>query len=335
MRTTHQVPAVYRRELLELLEPILDPATTFDIARLRAKDAIELLRADDLRSGYSGRFWGRVVRDGKHMIWTGAGEHAADGRPVCEYRGKRLYAAKIAWLLSRSVPVPDNMALVKLCDRSRCISPECHEQRARSDVRGRPFNVRRDASGTPLCRNGLHPLKREPRPREKVYCPTCARQDRIDIQNSRAARDAIQRYNPQGLPTRQPPLSHKDNPLPFHNGSISNPDPAPMDPYREMVLEASDWLTTHAYASGQHPDPRQEDPLPEDDARVQNARQKLLTMPIPESLARLERAEDWCFTWLPGSPTPPLWPAHVAYEGSRPPVLVVTPANTDIDDLFR
>lgn len=271
MPQVHVIPAPTRRAMLELLRSALAPDASIDVVRSCVRDLYDMVQADDFRAGYVQRFWARVAHDGGHMVWTGAGQDTPDGRPVCEYRGKRIYAAKVAWLILRLELIPDDVALRKTCDTPRCIAPDCHIKQPRATAFGRPSSLRLDADGRPVCKNG-HPLLREPKPRETVYCPTCAREDRRILREAKAAQWQVERYARTPRATAPQAIT---NPLhPGYKDPNAAPEHALTAVQRESTIAYFDWFEQVLIASGdvQDPNTREVDHVPATDPRVQAAR---------------------------------------------------------------
>jgi hypothetical protein len=140
------------------------------------------------------RFWNRVeVRPGGHYIWTGMGRDRPDGVPVCDWttngRTTRTTAARVAWVIERGCDIPPGRNLKRTCTVSRCIAPNHHELSSDYSGNGRPSNLRFDGEGRPVCKFG-HPLKRVPKPRETVHCPTCYQEDQRVLRTYRAAQES-------------------------------------------------------------------------------------------------------------------------------------------------
>lgn len=153
------------RHLLRVIEDITPQLETFN-----ARAAREL--------------WKRIVMKGSHLIWTGAGREGPDGLPICNWKGKRTTVARVMWELETGQRIPEGERMHKKpeCEHPRCVAPGCY--RIGDAFPGRVSSVRRDASGNPVCKNG-HRLKREPRPRETVYCGQC-RQEKLHAERLKA-----------------------------------------------------------------------------------------------------------------------------------------------------
>ncbi len=139
-------------------------------------------------------FWEKVVLDPPHAIWTGMGGDRPQTNWTAYGRKVRTSASRIMWLLRRGEDVPDNSYLKKLCDRSRCISDECH--RPTSDRQTPSVRVRRDviygSSGLAMCARNGHILRSAPRPGEKMYCPACHALDAQEKRRNDAIRQQLE-----------------------------------------------------------------------------------------------------------------------------------------------
>jgi hypothetical protein len=80
-------------------------------------------------------FWRRVQPvDGGHMLWTGG---TTDGCPTLRHGGKRTTAYRIAFRI-RHKREPQGKVTVT-CDRERCVSPYCVEDRVIRERTTRTF----------------------------------------------------------------------------------------------------------------------------------------------------------------------------------------------------